>query len=158
MQGSAYEPRPWRRRERVFTERKVSGEEPSWEEVEEYVDEAILGLPEKIRAAIVSHFLEEESQQVTAERLGISHQTVSHRIARGIELIRRALARRGVKVRSSLLLAMLSSELAAGVPASLKAALGKLCLAGTAGSVEGELFYTGRLGSVDANGMLYLLG
>src|SRR5262245_55915214 len=46
-----------RRREQLFAERKTAEAEPAWNQVQEYVDEAILTLPEKIRGVIVAHFL-----------------------------------------------------------------------------------------------------
>jgi RNA polymerase sigma-70 factor (ECF subfamily) len=123
-----------RRREEVFAKRVLPQEEPPWKELQGHVDEAILALPEKLRLVIVAHFLEQEPQHAIAGRLGIAHQTVSHRIARGIDHLRKDLARRGVIATPSLLGALFASEATACVPASLMAALGKVSLAGTAGS------------------------
>ncbi len=124
------------RREKQFAEQTPQRAQPVWNDIQEYVDEAIAELPEKLRYPIIHHFLESEGQGAIAESLNVSQPTVSRRIEKGIELVRRALKRRGVTVPTAILAAMLGSEMVEAVPTALVGSLGKLALAGTAGKAS----------------------
>jgi RNA polymerase sigma factor (sigma-70 family) len=52
---------------------------------------ALLALPEAQRAVVVLRFLEDLSEQETAELLGLKPGTVKSRTARGLEQLRRLL-------------------------------------------------------------------
>ena len=109
---------------------RESDTEVLWEDIYEFVDEAIEELPEKLRVALVAHFLEDETHESIARREGVSRAAITQRIQRGIEIIRRTLKRRGIPVTSSALGAMLATEKALAVPPSLSASLGKLAIVG----------------------------
>ena len=117
------------REERFFVGRE-SHTEILWEDIYEFVDEAIEELPDKLRVALVAHFLEDETHDSIARREGVSRAAITQRIGRGIERIRRTLKRRGISVASSALGALLATEKAIAVPPSLAASLGKLALVG----------------------------
>src|SRR5262249_4674424 len=60
------------------------------------LDDALSRLPEKYRVPLVLHYLEGKTVQQTAEEIGCPPGTVSGRLNRARELMRRRLARRGV--------------------------------------------------------------
>lgn len=102
----------------------------SWDELREHVDGAIAELPAELRDVIVAHFLARRTHEETAASLGVSRQTVTRRIQKGIERLRALLKRRGVSASLAALSACLGSAGAEAAPASLLASLGRLALAG----------------------------
>lgn len=113
-------------------------EEPSWSQLREHVDEAIEALPEDLREVIVSHFLERETHDTIARRLGISSRQVAYRIEKGIDAIRGHLRREGLFVGVPVLAAFLAEGLAIGAPSALLADLAKVALAGKVGKEGGS--------------------
>jgi len=124
-------------REQRYAEETVAHAEPDWDDVQQYVDEAVAALPEKLRLPIVLHFFEGRSQAAVAEALDLPRTTVSARIGRGIEETREQLKRRGISVGAVALGTMLGAETVTAAPVGLTAALGKLALAGTRGAAGG---------------------
>ena len=108
--------------------------EPTWNDVYAQVDEAITELPEKLRVAVVAHYLGGESHGAIARATGVPRRTVSRRVSRAIELIGESLKTRGIRVASGALGALMAANLAeaSAVPASVTAGLGKLALAQSA--------------------------
>ena len=124
-------------RENRYAEQQAAALQPTWDDVREHVDEAIALLPERLRRPVILHFLEGKTQAAVAEELGVPRTTVSARIARGTDLIRKALHRRGVIVASGALAGMLGAKTADAAPAALIAALGRFALAGARPAVAG---------------------
>ncbi|HOD49528.1 MAG TPA: sigma-70 family RNA polymerase sigma factor [Candidatus Hydrogenedentes bacterium] len=118
-------------REKRFASQRSAHTELEWQDIYQYVDEALAELPDKYRIPIVAHFLQNESQSDIAKGLNVSPQTVSHRIKRAVYLLGKALRRRGIRVAAVALASMLAANLAEAspVPSSLAASLGKLALA-----------------------------
>jgi len=106
--------------------------EPTWDEVEPLVDEAIEGLPDELRIPVVLHFLEGRTHEAIAGQVGAAKATVAYRIARGIEGIRSFLKRRGIAAASALIAGWLSERLAEAAPPALVVSLRKLALVGPA--------------------------
>lgn len=127
-----------RRREEHFANGAASHREATWDDVHAYLDEAIGALPEKLRHPLVCHFLEGETHESIARSLGIPRTTVSSRVTRGVEEVRKALKRRGILVSASGLASLLTVEGAEAAPATLTAALGKLALCAGHGAVSGS--------------------
>ena len=121
-----------KRRETTFqADVQVTYKDVRWDDVFAYVDQAIAELPEQYRDPIVWHFMEDQSHAAIAESLNVSRQTVTYRIGRGVELIRKSLKRKGIPTISSSLVALLAANLNAdAAPPALVATLGKLALAG----------------------------
>jgi len=91
------------------------------------VDKAIVALPEELRVSIVAHFLEDKTHESIAAELGVSRQTVTYRIGKGIDLLRKQLP-----VNAAFSMATLADLLRPSVqtPPALLANIGKLALAG----------------------------
>src|SRR5215831_14621878 len=70
--------------------------EMEWHDLRRVVDEELARLPEKYRAPLVLCHLEGKTNEAAARELGWPAGSLSRRMARGCELLRQALARRGV--------------------------------------------------------------
>jgi RNA polymerase sigma-70 factor, ECF subfamily len=119
-------------REEHYAHERGEAVEITWDDIHEYVDEAIASLPEQYRSPLVAHFLENQSHATVAAALGVSRQTVTYRIGKGVEAIRKSLRKRGIPVAGTALTAMMTARLAeaTSIPASLSAAIGRVALAG----------------------------
>lgn len=120
-------------RAELYAVGKAAHSETKWDDLYEFVDEAIAELPDRFRMPVVAHFVNDQTHAAIAQDLGLSRRAVSHRIAKGVELIAKTLRRRGAYVPAATLAALLGHNLAqaAPIPASLSASLGKLALSQT---------------------------
>ncbi|HJZ91753.1 MAG TPA: sigma-70 family RNA polymerase sigma factor, partial [Gemmataceae bacterium] len=78
----------------------VDGADPARQEVRDVLDEEMGTLPEKYRAPLVLCYLEGLTNEAAARRLGWAPGSMSYRLARGRELLKRRLTRRGVCLAS----------------------------------------------------------
>ena len=130
-----------KRREAEFASLYETHGQIEWHDIYEHLDQAIEDLPDELRIPVVAHFLQGESHAAIAERLGLSRRGVTHRIGKGLELIRKAFKRRGVLVGTAALAALIKGSSAVAAPSTLAAAIGKLAIAasmpsGTTGVVS----------------------
>lgn len=115
-------------------------ETSEWADVRPLLDAEIGHLPDKLRAAVVLCELEGLSRAEAAARLAISEGTLSSRLARAKEALRKRLQRRGVSLPAAGIAALLlEGTTQAAVPAALvesvtRAAIGFAAATGT-GSV-----------------------
>ncbi|MFA6244912.1 MAG: sigma-70 family RNA polymerase sigma factor, partial [Candidatus Hydrogenedentales bacterium] len=138
-----------RSREDVFREENPTLTRPEWDDLYQYVDQAIADLPERLRIPVIAHFLEGQTHEAVAERFGIPRQTATYRIRTGIERIRKALRKKGIEVGGPALAVMLAANAAEAAPVVLTATLGKIALAGvsvTSTGIAGVL--AGAVGAV----------
>lgn len=70
--------------------------EPTDSDLRAVLDEEMVALPDKYRAPLVLCYLEGLTNEAAAERLGWPPGSMSYRLARGRELLRKRLVRRGI--------------------------------------------------------------
>jgi RND family efflux transporter MFP subunit len=106
----------------------LSAPEPAWDDLGEVVDAEINRLPARMRAAFVLCCLEGRSAEEAARELGCAVGTVSSRLTRARERLRRALTRRGLAPEGEQLVVPVPAALVvralrgvAGVPGALSA-------------------------------------
>jgi HlyD family secretion protein len=106
---------------------KTSGEEavsqtitdPLWSELRSILDEEINRLPERLRQAFVLCYLEGKTNEEAARQFGCRPGTIFSRLARGREILRKRLLRRGVTPAVAGLTALLAEQVSAVVPEKL---------------------------------------
>jgi RNA polymerase sigma factor (sigma-70 family) len=103
-----------------------SGAASAWRDLDGVLDDVLAGLPEKYRTPLVYCYLEGRTQEEVAHLLGAPLGTVRGWLARGRELLRQRLVRRGVALSAAgLATTLLASAAAASActpPARLAAA------------------------------------
>ncbi len=121
-----------------------AAEDADWRELRPLLDDAIGRLPEKYRTAIVLCDLQGKSHREAAEQLGCAVGTISTRVTRARQLLRKRLAHRGLALSLGVLSAVLAQRTATAMPAPLtaatvRAAAGMLSEGGTAGMVSASI-------------------
>ncbi len=119
-------------RDHAYAATKPESTRTEWDDIRGLVDEAVAGLPDACRECIVLYFFEEQTHAAIGERLGITRQAVAQRIEKGITLVRKRLASRGVVAPAgAALVALIHENTAHALPATLTTELGRIALAGT---------------------------
>jgi RNA polymerase sigma factor (sigma-70 family) len=108
-----------------------------WADVRPVLDMEISRLPEKLRTALVLCELEGLDRATAAERLGVPVGTVSSRLSRAKEALRRRLVRRGITLTLAGLGLMLTQVASAAVPPPLISATAAACVRFAAGAGAG---------------------
>jgi RNA polymerase sigma factor (sigma-70 family) len=110
--------------------------EPGWDDVRPILDEELARLPQRLRAPLVLCYLEGKTNIEAARELGWPAGSLSKLLARGREMLRLRLTRRGVALSAGALALLLAQGAArAAVPAALGQSTLAAGLATTAGAV-----------------------
>ncbi len=119
-------------RDQAYAATQPDSTRTEWDDIRDLVDEAVAGLPDACRECIVLYFFEEQTHAAIGERLGITRQAVAQRIEKGIALVRKRLASKGVVAPAgAALVALIHENSVHAMPATLMAEMGRIALAGT---------------------------
>jgi RNA polymerase sigma factor (sigma-70 family) len=92
----------------------------AWQELRPALDDEVRRLPEKYRAPLLLCYFHEKTYTEAARILGVAEGTVSSRLARARDRLRRRLVRRGLTLSAGLLTTTVARDaLSAPVPANL---------------------------------------
>lgn len=94
-------------------------DEAAWQELRSILDEEIGRLPAKYRTPIVLGYLQGKTHEQAAAELGWPKRSLTNRLARGKELLRRQLTRRGICLSAGVLTTVLAEKAAAAPVATL---------------------------------------
>lgn len=119
-------------REEKYQSLSPDSHEAVWDELQDTVDEAIEQLPAKFKEPLLAHYFGGQTHEVISKQMGVSRQTVSYRIDRGVVQIRKFLLSKGHVVGAAALASMLEALTAQPVSTALAQALSKLALSGVA--------------------------
>jgi RNA polymerase sigma factor (sigma-70 family) len=90
-----------------------------YSDLEPLLDEELHRLPKAYQLPILLCDLQGKSRRDAAEQIGVPEGTLSSRLARGRELLRQRLTRRGVTLGAGALLAALTRDASAALPSTL---------------------------------------
>ncbi len=106
--------------------------DPLWEEVKPVLDDAMHGLDDKDRNAVVLRFYESQSLREVGVALGLSENAARMRVGRALTKLRNLLAQRGVSSSTSGLAKALGVSATFSAPAGMAATVATKALAATA--------------------------
>jgi len=102
-----------------------------WREVEPMLNDAIAGLRERDRNAIVLRFLQGKNYKSVAAALGGSEEAAQMRVGRALEKLRKLFAKRGVLLTATTLGALMTAHGTPAAPSGLAASVTIGALQGT---------------------------
>ena len=106
-------------REQIATEMNAPTTDAAWLHIEPLLDEAMDGLDDTDRAAILLRYFENKSLREVGQTLGVSDDAAQKRVSRAVERLREFFARRGVAVGAGGLAAVLSANAIQAAPVGL---------------------------------------
>jgi RNA polymerase sigma factor (sigma-70 family) len=123
-----------RAHERQAMEQLLSNSEtaPDWDRIRPVLDEAMDGLKDEDREALLLRYFKNQDFRAVGLALGVSDDTAQKRVTRAVERLRGFLAKRGVTVGAGGLAVVISANAVQAAPAGLAAAIGGAAVSGTA--------------------------
>src|SRR3954466_4194521 len=103
----------------ILDQTSADDQEAIWERVQPCLDQAVAGLSEPDRLAILMRFYEKKPLSEVGRQLGISEDAAKKRVSRAVDKLRRFLVQRGVTVAATALAAILGQKIVQAVPAGL---------------------------------------
>lgn len=117
-------------RDQEFVRTQSTSTKSEWDDIRDLVDEAVAGLPTSFRDPVVRYFFQQESHAAIAAALGVSRQTVTYRVGRGVALVRQRLSEKGVVVPAvAALVALVHENTAGALPTAAATEIGRIALA-----------------------------
>ena len=150
-----------RREQAVAGDTIIHTDSTEWTELQPQIDRALNGLSDNLRLPIILHYLQGESQQQVAEQLGINQATVSRRLQRGVEQLRKRLGNIGLMTTVAALTSLLGQSSAQAASTSLTGSLAKIGVGGVGVTIakstpSGLLPFSVTLGAIAGNLLLLL--
>lgn len=134
--------------------REAGAAGPSWPELSPLVDQALEELPEELRVPLVRHFLQGRTQADVAEEIGVDQSTVSRRVDRGVEELRKRLKNVGMLIAVAPLAGLLVTNAVVAAPPTLVASLSETALSGQVGAAAGPAGLSGSATGSSASAAL----
>ena len=94
-----------------------------WTRIEPLLDEAMEGLNEEDRTAILLRYFDNKSLREVGDTLGISEDAAQKRVSRAVDQLREVFSKRGVVVGGAGLIVLLTAHAVQAAPAGLSAAI-----------------------------------
>ena len=116
-----------------------SSPSPDWNSLSPFLDEAMASLSEHDREALLLRFFKNQDFRAVGAALGVSDDTAQKRVARGLQKLRIALAKRGVAMSSLSLSTVLAASAAPSAPPGLAAQWIAASLAGASAQTSTAL-------------------
>jgi RNA polymerase sigma factor (sigma-70 family) len=114
-----------------------------WEHIAPLLDDALAGLSETDRNAMLLRFFERKSLKEVGRALGMSDDAAQKRVTRALEKLRSFLARRGQVISASVLSGALSASAVQSAPAALAASVTAAAI--VSGATAGSTLTLGSL-------------
>ena len=102
---------------------ETSEPDAAWERIAPLLDEALVGLRDKDRDAVVLRFLEKKSLREVGQALGTSEDNAQKRVTRALDKLRRFFGRRGQTIPVIALAGVLTANSVSAAPGGLSAAI-----------------------------------
>jgi RNA polymerase sigma factor (sigma-70 family) len=118
-------------------------ENPDWSALRPVIDQAMGGLKEVDRDALLLRFFEARTLAQVGEALGLTENAARMRVDRALDKLREALAGHGIKSTASALTAVLSTQVVAAAPAALATTVTHTALASAATGGGAALVFMG---------------
>src|ERR1017187_1964247 len=117
------------RREQESYMQSLSNETGAWPQIEPLLDDAMGGLNEKERNAVVLRFFEGKSFQEIGAAFGGSENAAKKRVIRGLEKLRKFFAKRGVDSTAATIAEQISAHSVQAAPMALAKSVTAVALA-----------------------------
>jgi RNA polymerase sigma factor (sigma-70 family) len=110
---------------------------PDWGNVRPLLDEAMTGLSDEERDALLLRFFKNNDFRTVGHALGISDDAAQKRVSRALEKLREQLSRRGIQTSAGALSVVITANAVQAAPVGLAAAVSSAALVPAAGLTTG---------------------
>ncbi len=131
---------------RLSDQASADGEATDWERLRPVIDDALHGLGERDREAVLLRFFEGRAFAEIGRKLAVSEDAARMRVERALEKLRGVLVRRGVISTSAALAIALTNPPLVAVPAGLAVSVTGGALAGGAAAAAGTFGWVTFMG------------